>query len=95
MDDAEIPKALIKRIARAKLARLEQASGVTDGRETQVSKDALLALAESARVFINYLTATGASGTPPRLDLTNHRALLRSTQLRLLLLGRQRYLQGG
>lgn len=57
-DDAELPRALIKRIAKGKLGQLDLAAGRSD-REIQVSKDALLALSESARVFINYLTATG------------------------------------
>jgi histone H3/H4 len=55
MDDAELPRALIKRIAKASLSQQSNA----DGRDIQLSKDALLALSESARVFINYLTATG------------------------------------
>ena len=59
MEDADLPKALIKRIAKAKLARLDQAAGKNPGRDIQISKDALQALSESARVFINYLTATG------------------------------------
>ena len=61
MDDADLPKALIKRIAKAKLSKSEAAAGRTDNREVQISKDALLALSESAKVFINYLTATGTA----------------------------------
>ena len=55
MDEAELPRALIKRIAKAGLSHQPSA----DGKDIQLSKDALLALSESARVFINYLTATG------------------------------------
>ena len=61
-DDAELPKALVKRVAKAKLASLEKERAAADGKEAkdiQISKDALLALSESARVFIHYLTATG------------------------------------
>ena len=59
MDDAELPKALIKRIAKTSLTHLQTSEGKTEIKDIQLSKDAILALAESARVFINYLTATG------------------------------------
>lgn len=59
MDDTELPRALIKRIAKASLTHQQASEGKTDIKDIQLSKDAILALAESARVFINYLTATG------------------------------------
>ena len=64
-DDADLPRALVKRIAKAKLASLEKEKASAEGKENkegrdiQISRDALLALSESARVFIHYLTATG------------------------------------
>ena len=57
-DDADLPKALVKKIAKSKLAAIDQENGV-EVKDVQISKDALLALSESARVFIHYLTATG------------------------------------
>ena len=60
MEDTELPRALIKRIAKASLTQQQANEGKTDIKDIQLSKDAILALAESARVFINYLTATGA-----------------------------------
>lgn len=59
MDDAELPRALIKRIAKTSLTQVQTSEGKTDIKDIQLSKDAILALGESARVFINYLTATG------------------------------------
>lgn len=55
MEDSDIPKALVKKIAKAKLTQLNP----TPGREIQVGKDAILALAETARLFVHYVTATG------------------------------------
>jgi len=49
--DTDLPKAVIKRIAKAKLEDLG------DG-NIQLHKDATLALAESAKVLINFITAT-------------------------------------
>lgn len=59
MDDTELPRALIKRIAKNSLTQQQTSEGKTEIRDIQLSKDAILALSESARVFINYLTATG------------------------------------
>lgn len=59
MDDTDLPRALIKRIAKASLTQVQTNEGKTDVKDIQLSKDAILALSESARVFINYLTATG------------------------------------
>lgn len=69
-EDAELPKALVKKIAKSKLTNLEisriekldaekKEGKEAKARDIQISKDALLALGESARVFIHYLTATG------------------------------------
>jgi len=58
MGDAEsLPHAHIKRIVKAKLAELTAGEG--DGkRDVSVQKEALAAFAESAKVFIHFLTAT-------------------------------------
>lgn len=53
--DAEIPKALLKRLIKAKLSSLP---GADPTRDYQVNKDALLAFQEAAKTFIHYLTAT-------------------------------------
>lgn len=60
-DDTDLPKALVKKIAKSKLVSLERDNGTQEVRDIQISKDALLALSESARVFIHYLTATGVT----------------------------------
>jgi DNA polymerase epsilon subunit 3 len=58
MSDAEsLPQAHIKRIVKAKLAELTSGEG-EQKREVSVQKEALLAFAESAKIFIHYLTAT-------------------------------------
>jgi histone H3/H4 len=49
--DTDLPKAVIKRIAKAKLEALGEGN-------IQLHKDATLALAESAKVLINFITAT-------------------------------------
>lgn len=57
--DTELPRSIVKRIVKAKLASLPASGG--DGakqRDVQVNKDAVLALSESAKVFISYLTST-------------------------------------
>lgn len=53
--DTDLPKTLIKRIVKRHLSQTDK--GDTK-RDTQINKDALLAFSESAKVFINYLTAT-------------------------------------
>lgn len=54
--ETEFPKALVKKIVKAKLAEIAAAN--EDGRkEYQINKDALLAFSESARVFVSYVTA--------------------------------------
>ena len=53
--DTDLPKTLIKRIVKRHLSQIDK--GDTK-RDTQINKDALLAFSESAKVFINYLTAT-------------------------------------
>ncbi|CAI5989026.1 unnamed protein product [Closterium sp. NIES-65] len=69
----ELPRTVVRRIVKAKVQELTQQAGGLGGaagaggegsgrkKEVQVAKDALIALSESARVFIHYLTAT-ASG---------------------------------
>jgi histone H3/H4 len=56
--DADLPKALVKRIVKGKLAQVDLANGGDGSREFQINKDALLAFCESGKVFIHYLTAT-------------------------------------
>ncbi|TVU10577.1 hypothetical protein EJB05_44118, partial [Eragrostis curvula] len=50
----ELPKAIVRRLVKDKLAQI--AGG--DGAEVIVNKDAMAAFAESARIFIHYLSAT-------------------------------------
>ena len=59
MDDSELPKALVKRIVKSKLVP-ETGDAGKDGeqKDVQINKDTLLALSESAKIFINYITAT-------------------------------------
>ena len=58
MGDADtLPQAHIKRIVKAKLAELTAGEG-DQKREVSVQKEALSAFAESARIFIHFLTAT-------------------------------------
>lgn len=52
--DTDLPKALIKRIVKGKLA---QAAG-DDNKDYQLNKDALLAFSEAAKVFISYISST-------------------------------------
>ncbi|CAI7821835.1 unnamed protein product [Closterium sp. NIES-54] len=69
----ELPRTVVRRIVKAKVQELTQQAGGLGGaagaagaggegsgrkKEVQVAKDALIALSESARVFIHYLTAT-------------------------------------
>jgi DNA polymerase epsilon subunit 3 len=52
---AELPKAVVKRIIKEKLST----SGPNGERkDISLQKDALLAVSESAKVFLNYLTMT-------------------------------------
>ena len=58
-EDADLPKALVKRIVKAKLTTLQPQVETDDQkREVQLNKDALLAFAESSKIFIAYVTAT-------------------------------------
>ncbi|OEL12638.1 hypothetical protein BAE44_0026343 [Dichanthelium oligosanthes] len=50
----ELPKAIVRRLVKDKLAHI--AGG--EGAEVIVNKDAMTAFAESARIFIHYLSAT-------------------------------------
>lgn len=50
----DLPKALIRRMVKAKLSEL---SG-DPSKEFNVNKDALLALAESAKVFVSFIAST-------------------------------------
>ncbi|KAL6593103.1 hypothetical protein ACP70R_049189 [Stipagrostis hirtigluma subsp. patula] len=50
----ELPKAIVRRLVKDKLSHV--AGG--DGAEVIVNKDAMTAFAESARIFIHYLSAT-------------------------------------
>ncbi|XP_072966112.1 DNA polymerase II subunit B4-like [Typha angustifolia] len=51
----ELPRAIVRRVVKDKLSRLTSSGG---GEEVTVHKDALLAFAESARIFIHYISAT-------------------------------------
>jgi len=55
--DADLPKALLKRLIKAKLQDVDKAKGGDGTRDFQVNKDALLAVGEAAKLFIHYLTA--------------------------------------
>ncbi len=57
-EDADLPKALVKRIVKAKLVTLQPQADIDEKREVQLNKDALLAFAESSKIFIAYVTAT-------------------------------------
>lgn len=50
----DLPKALVRRMVKAKLSEL---SG-DPSKEFNVNKDALLALAESAKVFVSFIAST-------------------------------------
>ncbi|KAL4428265.1 hypothetical protein ABPG75_002354 [Micractinium tetrahymenae] len=56
--DADLPKALMKRILKARLAQWDAANGGDGSRDFQINKDALLACCEAAKLFIHYLAAT-------------------------------------
>ncbi|CAN6197747.1 unnamed protein product [Urochloa humidicola] len=51
----ELPKAIVRRVVKDKLAHI---AGGGEGAEVIVNKDAMAAFAESARIFIHYLSAT-------------------------------------
>lgn len=52
--DTDLPKALIKRIVKGKLAQAAN----DDTKDYQLNKDALLAFSEAAKVFISYISST-------------------------------------
>ncbi|PNH03268.1 DNA polymerase epsilon subunit 3 [Tetrabaena socialis] len=52
--DVDLPRALVKRIVKAKLTALAG----DDGKEFGMSKDALTALSESTKVFISLIAST-------------------------------------
>ena len=55
--EADLPKALLKRLITAKLQEVDRSRGGDGTRSFQVNKDALLAFGEAAKLFIHYLTA--------------------------------------
>jgi DNA polymerase epsilon subunit 3 len=57
----ELPRAIVRRLVKDKLSHV--AGG--DGAEVIVNKDAMVAFAESARIFIHYLSATSVSSQIP------------------------------
>ncbi|KAI7846247.1 hypothetical protein COHA_000227 [Chlorella ohadii] len=60
-EDAELPKALLKRILKARLAEWDaQQNGGDGSRDFQINKDALLACSEAAKLFIHYLASTAS-----------------------------------
>ncbi|EHA8587927.1 putative DNA polymerase epsilon subunit 3 [Cocos nucifera] len=61
----ELPRAIVRRVVKDKLAELSSEGAGGGEEELKVHKDALLAFAESARIFIHYLSAT-VSETPVR-----------------------------
>ncbi|XP_038973727.1 DNA polymerase epsilon subunit 3-like [Phoenix dactylifera] len=54
----ELPRAIVRRVVKDKLAELSTGGAGGGEEEVKVHKDALLAFAESARIFIHYLSAT-------------------------------------
>jgi DNA polymerase epsilon subunit 3 len=56
--EADLPKAMLKRIVKAKLTALDLQHGGDGSRDFQLAKDALLAFSEAGKLFIHYLTAT-------------------------------------
>ena len=56
--DADLPKALLKRLIKARLQEVDRSKGGDGTRDYQVNKDALLAFGEAGKLFIHYLTAT-------------------------------------
>ncbi|VAI00619.1 unnamed protein product [Triticum turgidum subsp. durum] len=55
----ELPKAIVRRLVKDKLARAASGGeGAEGGAEVIVNKDAMAAFAEGARIFIHYLSAT-------------------------------------
>ncbi len=58
MADEALPAAHIKRIVKAKLAELTAGEDADKKRDITIQKEALVAFAESAKIFIHYLTAT-------------------------------------
>jgi DNA polymerase epsilon subunit 3 len=58
MADETLPQAHIKRIVKAKLAELTAGEDADKKRDITIQKEALVAFAESAKIFIHYLTAT-------------------------------------
>jgi len=57
----ELPKAIVRRLVKDKLAHV---AGGGEGAEVIVNKDAMAAFAESARIFIHYLSATSVPLPP-------------------------------
>jgi len=55
--DADIPKALLKRLIKAKLQEADRERGGDGSREFQINRDALLAFGEAGKLFVHYLTA--------------------------------------
>lgn len=56
--DADLPKAVLKRMIKAKLQEVDKVRGGDGTRDFQVNKDALLAFGEAGKLFVHYLTAT-------------------------------------
>ena len=54
--DVELPKAVIKRIVKAKLAEKERDGDQEPTRDFQVNKDAVTAFSHATKVFITYVT---------------------------------------
>ncbi|CAM0953148.1 unnamed protein product [Alopecurus aequalis] len=56
----ELPKAIVRRLVKDKLAQIAAGAegGEGGGADVIVNKDAMAAFAESARIFIHYLSAT-------------------------------------
>lgn len=58
LQEVDLPKALLKRLIKAKLQETDKVHGGDGTRDFQINKDALLAFAEAGKLFIHYLTAT-------------------------------------
>lgn len=55
--EADLPKAVLKRLIKSKLQEYDKSRGGDGTRDFQINKDALLAFGEASKLFIHYLTS--------------------------------------
>jgi len=55
--EAELPKAVLKRLIKSKLQEYDKSRGGDGTRDFQINKEALLAFSEASKLFIHYLTS--------------------------------------